>query len=316
MQKTEQKYFETYEVQESDLDTLQDGVDLLAGSGLVEEGVLDDIRFVTYDARNLFVVTRGQHASTEEFAVEELPSKSADGFRVFKMAHPGIVGQNRDDYRGAYAWLLCEELETTAVGASKYPNENVILQPELPQPREILDVVRMTPYEPYIRIHQDDGFNYLTDVVFHEAGHIEHRRLEAWQEGEDEVQVFPSDRQKEEFLSVVHRNKIFSGWVTDIIIESIHKGTINEMYAMLIDREAAKRFDTKRFDEDNNAFKKALDDIPESDRDEAGVERLKKWLESGHTTGRWLIRVLEDEFPGFDDRKEFVRSIFDRSSVA
>jgi hypothetical protein len=316
MEKTEQKYFEEYRVQESDLDTLQDGVDLLAGSGLIEEGVLDDIRFVTYDGRSLFVVTRGLHVSTEEFAVEELPSKSESGFRVFKTAHSEIVGQDRGDYKGAYAWLLCEELETTAVGANKYPNENVILQPELPQPSEILDVVRMAPFEPYTRIHEGDEFNYLTDVIFHEAGHIEHRRLEAWQEGEDEVQIFPSNKQKEEFLSVVYRNKIFSSWVTDIIVESIHKGTINEMYAMLIDREAAKRFDTKRFDEDNKAFKKALNDIPESDTDKVGVERLKKWLESGHITGRWLIRILEDELPDFDDRKEFVRSIFDRSSVA
>lgn len=146
------EYFETYKIKESDLNTLSEGIDLCEDSGLFEEGVFDHIRFVTYDASHLYVFTTGEHASIDGIAVEEISSTSQTGYKLFKIKHSGFIGRNRDDYRGASAWLLCDELEKTGVNAKKFPNENVLMQPDLPQPIKILDVVRMAPEEPYHKI--------------------------------------------------------------------------------------------------------------------------------------------------------------------
>jgi hypothetical protein len=87
----------------------------------------------------------------------------------------------------------------------------------------------MSPEEPYNRI-QYGAYNYLTDVIFHEAGHIEHRRLENWQIGDGIIETFPSEEQKEKFFSVVRQTKIFPKWITDQVIENTTTGAISEMY--------------------------------------------------------------------------------------
>jgi len=308
----EAKYFEFYEVKEGDLEALQQGIDTLAESKLIEEGILDDIRFVTYDSKYFYVFTNGRHAANEKFAVEEIPSSSKTGFKIFKIMHSGFVGKIKEDYRGARAWLLCDEIETTSVNAKKFPNENVLYEPDLPQPKEILDVISMAPIEPYNRIQQG-RYNYLTDVIFHEAGHIEHRRLKNWQEGQEPSEEFHSEEQKEKFLSIIRQTKIFPAWITNLIIENVGKYAINEMYPMLIDREGAKRYDIQKFYNENIEFQKILADIRDKSKNQEVVERLKKLLKSGHTTGRLLVRVLEEQFPDFSDRKKFVRSVLERT---
>lgn len=313
MQEQEQKYFENYEAKEADLETLQQGIDTLVESKMLEEGILDDIRFVTYDSKYLFIFTKGQHVTNEKFVVEKAPSSSKTGFKRFKVAHSGFVGKNQEDYRGAWAWLLCDEIETTSIDAKKFPNENILYQPDLPQPKKIIDVISIPPSEPYDKI-QKGRFNYLTDVIFHEAGHIEHRRLKNWQEGEEAVETFPSIEQKEEFLSVVHKTKIFSEWITNLIIENIGEGAVDEMYAMLIDREAAKRYDMSKFNGENYTFQKTLADIQNEPTNQELVDRFKKSLESGHITGRLLVRILEEQFPDFNERKKFLRSVLERKS--
>src|SRR5436190_1892532 len=89
----EAKYFETYEVKSSDLEALQQGIDTVADSKLLEEEVLDNIRFVTYDSKSLYTFTRGEHATNESFTVEEMPSTSKAGFRIFKTSHSGFIGR-------------------------------------------------------------------------------------------------------------------------------------------------------------------------------------------------------------------------------
>jgi hypothetical protein len=126
---SEAKYFEHYEVKSSDLEALQQGIDTVANSQLFEEGVLDNIRFVTYDSKSLYIFTRGDHAANETFTVEEIPSTSKTGFKIFKTTHGGFIGRDKEDYRGARAWLLCDEIETTAVNARKFPNPNILYQP-------------------------------------------------------------------------------------------------------------------------------------------------------------------------------------------
>jgi len=308
LEKQEKSYLETYEAKDSDLESLQQGIDILAESNLLEQDVLKDIRFVTYDSHYLYVFTRGQHSTKDKFTVEEMPSSSKTDIKVYKIAHNGFVGTKKEDYRGARAWLLCDEIEATAVSARKFPNENVLYEPDVPQPKEILDVVSMAPKEPYEKIQQG-RFNYLTDVIFHEAGHIEHRRLENWQGGEAPIETFPSDEQKEEFLSVIRQAKIFPESITALIIENIGKRAISEMYPMLIDREAAKLFDAEKFEAENTDFGKALLDLQENLADQELITRFKESLESGHAMGRLLVRILEEKFLDFHERKDFVRSV-------
>lgn len=83
----ELSYFETYEATESDLKILEEGIDKLVESQLVEEEILNDIRFVTYDSKYLYIYTRGKHQTTENFSVEEIPSSSKTGFKIFKIPH-------------------------------------------------------------------------------------------------------------------------------------------------------------------------------------------------------------------------------------
>lgn len=303
-----------YEVQSSDLETLAQGIDLLYESGLIEEGILDDMRFATYDSKYLYVFTRGQHSTNDRFVVEEVHSSSKTGFKIFKIRHRGFIGGKEKDYFGARSWLLCDEIETTS-NDRKFPNGNVVFQPDLPQPREILNVVSMAPVGPWNEFFNEEGYKYLTDIVFHEAGHIEHRRLENWQEGEGRIVEFPSEDQRKIFLSTIRQTKIFPSWITELIILNIGRIAIAEMYAMLIDREGAKRYDAQKFDSDNARFQRKIAYIQDNSADQENIDWFKRSLESGHTTGRLLVRILEEQFPDFLERKKFVRSVLGRTQV-
>lgn len=309
----EAKYFETYEAKQGDLVALQQGIDTLVESGLIEEEVLKEIRFVTFDSDNLYVFTRGEHVSNDRFNVEEIPSSSQTGIRLFRIRHSGFIGRNREDYRGARAWLLCDEIETTSVNARRFPNENVLYQPELPQPAEILDVVSLPPFEPYDRIHQG-RFNYLTDAIFHEAGHIEHRRLADWQQGEEPIADLPSEEQRARFLAVMRRTRILPQWVVDLIAENVGRRTLGEMYAMLIDREGARRYDIQIFHSRNREFERRLVDIESQSADQEFVGRFRQSLESAHMAGHLLVRILEEQFVDYAERSRFVRSALERAS--
>jgi len=310
---SEAKYFESYEAKPSDLETLRQGIDTVVDSKLLEEEVLDNIRVVTYDSKSLYIFTRGEHAANESFVVEEIPSTGKTGFKIFKTTHRGLIGRDKENYGYARAWLLCEEIETTAVNARKFPNENILYQPELPQPTEILDVVSVPPEEPYNKI-QKGWYNYLTDVVFHETGHIEQRRLDNWQIGEEKVETFPSEEQKKKFFSVIGQTRIFPQWMVSQIIGNTTNGAIDEMYPMLIDREAAKRYDKTKFDNENASFQDMLTNLQDESTNPEYTEWFKNSLMWKHTTGRLLVRVLEEQFPDFGERKQFVRSVLERKS--
>jgi hypothetical protein len=227
------------------------------------------------------------------------------------------VGRTEESYRGGVAWLLRDEIETTAINARKFPNQDVLLEQhdgsKQPQPEEILDVVCIPPIEPFNKIwtsidtkgHKKVQYNYLTDIIFHEAGHIEHRRLKNRQKGEGRVEAFPSEEQKKKFLSIIRQTKIFPTWITELIIANINRGTISEMYAMLIDREGTRRYDKDRYEEEDADFQKMLDGIE--------ISVARKLLNDRHTTGRLLVRILEEQFPDFSVRKKFVRSVLERT---
>lgn len=303
-------YFENYEIKASDLETLGQDIDQLADSRLVEDGVLQELRFVTYDSKYLYVFTRGEHASNDRFQVEELPSTSTSGLRIFKIPNPGIYGKKKADYRGARSWLLCDEIETTAVGAQKFPNENRLYQPGLPQPERILDVVSMAPFEGFSKAKKKNC-NYKTDVVFHEAGHIEHRRIQDWQIGDDFTGTFPSEAQKKQFLSVVQATNLFPEAIKALVLPHINHGAISEMYAMLIDREGAKLYDPIKYETEHAQHLTLMNTLASDSVDEMVCEEFTSSLQGEHYTGRLLVRILEDRFPDFTERKQFVRECLD-----
>ncbi len=304
-------YFENYEVKPNDLEVLGHDIDQLAASQLLEEDVLKEIRYVTYDSKHLYVFTRGVHDSNERFQVEELPSSSTSGLRIFKIPHAGHIGKTRDDYTGAKAWLLCDEVETTAVGARKFPNENTLREPERPdQPEMILDVAQIAPLEPWNKI-QKGQFNYKTDMVFHEAGHIEQRRLEEWHIGDSMIGEFPSETQELRFLSVVRETNVLPDKHKDLVIQNINRTALAEMYAMVIDSEGAQRHDPVNY-ETGKTQHRALMNALASEPVEDGILKEFTWrLGQQHFTGHLLVHFLEDRFPDFAERKQFMRDCFD-----
>jgi hypothetical protein len=78
-------------------------------------------------------------------------------------------------------------------------------------------------------------------------------------------------------------------------------GAISEMYAMLIDREGTRRYDKDRYEEEDADFQKMLDGIE--------ISVARKLLNYRHTTGRLLVRILEEQFLDFSVRKKFVRCL-------
>ncbi len=309
-QESSENYFENYEVKSDDLESIQSGADLLIESGLFEANVTDNLRIVTYDSKNFYIFTRGEHSSTDKVKVEELPSSSKKGFRVFKIENSGPIGRKKGDYRDARGWLLRDEIESTAVNAKKFPNKNVLCQPNLPQPKEILDVISMAPKEPFEKFHMGK-YDYLTDVIFHETGHIEQRRLENWHEGEGYVDVFPSDKQREEFKSAIQKTNIFPEEITGLIIKGAGKKAVNEMYAMIVNREAARQYKPEKIQKENTEFSKMMEKIKNGEKI---VEKkfLKELVDRPHNIGRSLAIILEEQFPDFLERKKFVHHILTR----
>lgn len=310
-EKNDTEYFETYELKENDIKTLSAGVDLIDSSNLFERGVRDILRYVTYDSYNYYVVTRGEHGSTEEYSVEELPFPGTTDYHMFKIPHAGNVGSKRRDYIGAHAWLLTDELEHTAPESAKFPNETVLYQeymPNVPQPDKILDVISLPPQEPYHKIQQG-AYNYLTDVMFHEVGHIEHRRLLNWQHGEAALEAFPSTKQREKLETVIHRSNLLPKWLTNLLLQHTDKGAVSEMYAMMIDREAEQKHDPKRYKQENEQFDRWRTKLTQELDPDLDSDLTHELTKSGHFAGRLLVRILEEQLPDFTERKEFVRSI-------
>lgn len=307
--KQEAEYFENYEATNEDLEFISDEMNLLVKSGLFETGVLDEIRVVTYDSKNLYIFTKGEHISTDQFEVEEIILSDKANFRLFRIPHSGFFGRNKTDYQEAQAWLVRDEIEKTAINAKKFPNENVLYEPGIPQPKQILDVVSLPPQKAFERLNTG-RYDYVTDVLFHEVGHIEHRRLKDWQEGEVSVYVFPSQKQEMEFKAVLEKSQVFSKEILFKIIASINKGSINEMYAMVIDREATRRYHPQKVENEDIEFNNNLFRISA----DGGDFPIGDFLANAHSAAKILVRILEEQIPEFVTRKEFVRKVLSKKS--
>lgn len=257
-------------MREDDLVVIAKELDILVGSGLFLDKVFEKIRFVTFDSENLFIFTRGQHFSTTSYVVKELLSGSAKGFHLFKIKHDGSIGKDEKDYQGGRAWFLRPELEETVSDQEKF--FNMFGDPSL-----ILDVVKITPPSRFIEINQDK-WNYLTDVVFHEVGHIEHRRVIDWRPG----------RIKTEYFLTPDKEQEFKGLISDQFAKDhLDEESFSEMYPIMIDMEAAKRYCPEH-------LAKLRENLSEYKAD------------SKHVIGRRLAWSLEETIPDFHTRKQKV----------
>lgn len=126
---------------------------------------------------------------------------------------------------------------------------------------------------------------------------------------------FPSAEQEEKFISMVSKTKLLPKWAVDLIFTNFSQGDITGMYAVLIDNEAAKRYDSQTFDNGNRAFQKMIVDIQSESPDQETIQLFIKRLseaETHHGKGVVLVRILEEQFPDFHERKKFVRSVLER----
>lgn len=296
---TNERFFENYEISDVDLEELGKDIDIVAESGLIEKSLIDEMRIVTFDSNFLYVFTRGNHVSTRRFNVEEMAHPNKNGFKIYKIRHSGFIGRRKEDYIGAQAGILCDEIETTAVNAKRYralfrdrridPHTSVI---------ELLYTARIPPKDSFDMIHAGK-FDYLTDGVFHEIGHNEQYQLEESGKRDDPDKIFPTIEQARKFMLVIERNKIFPQSVTQAIMRLCDAPSLREMYTMLIDREAQRRYRPNDHSHKEKEWGKGvplLKDITHPDKI--------------HARGRALVRILEEEFPDYNKRKEFVLSVF------
>lgn len=133
--------------------------------------------------------------------------------------------------------------------------------------------------------------------------------MEDWRVGDGLREDFGSDQKRKEFESVIRKTGILPEWFVDLIMENLSRGAITEMYPMVIDREAAKRYDEEKFDRDNKRFQKIFGSV------NSGVDpEMLDWIKSSiktdrHFTGRMLVFILEEQFPDFIERKKFIRLV-------
>lgn len=87
------------------------------------------------------------------------------------------------------------------------------------------------------------------------------------------------------------------------------------MYAILIDREATKRYDPKKFEQENVKYQKILTILKNQNiKNEKVKKLLEKLLNSSHSVGLALVLILEEQFPDFRERKEFVCSVIEHKN--
>lgn len=304
--------FECYQIRDCDFQSLFFSIDQVVQSGMICDLVLNMIRFVTFDSLCYYIVTRGEHVSTDRFEVRELPTTSHTGFRLFQIEHDGSIGTDKWDYKTACSWLLAAEIETTAVGECTFPNENFFCQPDLDQPEEILWVVNISCLTPFRWIHKN-RYAHMTSVVFHEAAHIQHRMLRDWRHSDtSQYFVFPSVDQYYLFYRLLECSATLPVKALFMIRDHAPIKTINELYAMLIQYEAEKRYVPRLYKKkrtDYHALLKELEDIACSEEKQAEfLERIADKYFAAHL----LVCLLEDLLPDFRVRIAFMDSCLRR----
>lgn len=283
----------SYKVSPLDLETIIQGLCDLRACRLVQSCVFDHLRVVTYDQRFLYIITQGVHTSTSRVHVAQDTRVVHAQWKVWYMVHDGTIGQTLEDYRGASAWMLCEKIETTAVGAKRFPNGHYATARGRGEPANILDVIEMSPPGAFMQYHRST-YDYLCDVIAHELGHIDHRRVRAWQRTHG-YQFSLTHEGFDAFEKLVTSSS-FHGPIDPRKVLRQCINAVWEMYAMTVDQEAKRRFRHKRWQEEHKSMTTA---------------RKRQLVQEGspHSVGTYLAHLLIDAIPLYSDRMGFLRSI-------
>lgn len=309
-------FFETYQIRPEDLATLQDGYDMVVDSGLVDVSIFDDLRIVTYDSNYFYILTKGEHVSQHGFIVENKETTNKSGFKLFSIPHHGSIGRKRDDYQTARAWICFDEVEKTQIGGKKFP---LFLQDR--KLHSVLSAVFIPAKTAYIKRHRgEDMFPYFEDCIVHEVGHIERRLLDL---GDDKPPpAFPSPEQEKRFRDMVETNQKFHVWVKNMILRLISEDSLHEMYAIMIEREAKKRYHPDFISKKDSELAIVLSQLhpfeesKENARNVWALSVVNNFFRESHVNGELLVHVLEEQFPDFAERKAFVQSVLRRDKAA
>ncbi|HET8575444.1 MAG TPA: hypothetical protein VFM02_04755 [Candidatus Paceibacterota bacterium] len=287
--------FSKYLFSESDKDALLEGIQDVYQSGIFDAGTLKDLRLVTFDSQHYFVFTKGKHLSTEKIRVDLY----AEGFGFHVYQIPIQNAQNLD-YGGATAWFEESVIEDTAVKAVRVKNPKIL---EPTQKNCILKTVLIPPKQAFVALHED-AFDYKTDLIFHEIGHVEEMLLRDWP-NEGYVTPFPSNDKKEKFFSRIRSTSLIPSEVLNLFFQTFSRASLGEMYATMIDREAKRIFSPEKMRKDDASFLESLKNL--------GVGELKKKVKpvvkDPHQTGYILSILLEFRIPDFSKRKAWLQNL-------
>lgn len=287
----------SYEMSEADLQELVDGVQTVEESGFFTDEVIRNIRYVSFDSTHYYVITRGEHISTEKHHVEKSET-TPKGWNVFKIEHRESLGDRREDYRGGCAGILANGIESTAHNVMLFPDERSQYSSEYP-PASLMTVQIPAP-TPYNSIHRGE-YDVLCDLLFHEAAHRQQERCIDWKPGVQN-RYFRSEEEYEKFKRVVEASNKLTENDRKLLFEHI-RGGLQEMYALMISREAKKRYNPSLYAQESTTIEGLFD--TERNRD---VE-ARSIFEVSHFSGYVLVSILEDTYPDFSERKMFVESL-------
>lgn len=292
--------FSKYEMRPSDKESLVQSADALIDAGLHDEETLNGLCIMSYDHDSLYLLTRGEHQSTEKYSVEEISIQSRNGFRLHKFQSPNYA-TSEDDYRGATAWYEDPSIFETAVNPVLVANPKIL---EREKKNNIMKVIVIPPEAPFQAIH-GDTYDYRSECVFHETAHIEEMGIRDWP-NKGEIPAFPSKEQFEQFAQVIRSASFFPEYITEQILAGIDRFTLGELYAAVVDREAQRLYHSEAIEKKDEAL---LQRITDGTLDRLTEEDLARLLESPHKKGGWLAMILEKKFHDFRERKQFLQEL-------
>lgn len=297
------KEFESYEINHEDFEVVTEETEQLFKSSLLEPETLKNLRVTFFDSKNFYILTNGGHKSSETVEVEELPITSKADLRMYKVPHGEEFGKDVKDYKGGHAWFESPELEETAVGAEKVLNPKT-RSADTKTP--ILKTILLPPPSPFERLH-GNRYDYKTDLLFHEAAHIEEMLIRDWP-NKGEILPFPREKDLQEFSRIVESSAFIPPTVSGEIMKKFDRATLGEMYAMLVDREAKRQYIPQQIRRDDEEFDKNLEQFAKLGT-EKSKDKVSEALDSSHKKGYILARILEKQIPDYKERKNWIRKL-------
>lgn len=285
-----------YEASPDDITRLREGIELLRSQHLLEEETLKGLRFVTFDAQHIYVISEEEHHEVEGIALEELPMQN--GMHIYKIPSRHL-GSSERSYRGAGAWLELHEIEQTAGNATRVLNPKIGDQ-KLKQ--EILKVVFAAPSDAFAVLNTK-GTDYASGMIAHEAAHIEEMRYRDWP-NEGSISPFPNKQREEEFGEIVRSGSSVPPDLAEKILNMVDRATMGELYAIAVERESLRR----SHKDDKTRLAEYFQELTNEkvSFDDAHIIEL---LSSSHIKAYVLAHALEEVFPDYQERMAKLREL-------